>query len=67
MPALYGSSAPAALAATMHRAWVDFARSGRPGWPAYDVDARVTMTFDLDSALVHDPRSEQRLLWEGVR
>ena len=65
--ALYGSSPPGELAATMHRAWVDFARSGRPGWPAYDLETRATMTFDVDSALVHDPRPEQRILWEGVR
>ena len=64
---LYGSSPPAELAATMHRAWVDFARSGRPGWDAYDVDTRATMTFDVDSALVRDPRPEQRVLWDGIR
>ena len=65
--ALYGSSPPAELAAVMHRAWVDFARSGRPGWGAYDLDTRATMTFDVDSTLVHDPRSEQRVLWDGIR
>lgn len=64
---LYGSSPPAELAATMHRAWVDFARSGRPGWDAYELQTRATMTFDVDSALVHDPRSEQRVLWDGIR
>jgi para-nitrobenzyl esterase len=64
---LYGSSPSAALAATMHRAWVEFARSGRPGWAAYDLDTRATMTFDLDSTVVHDPRPEQRVLWEGIR
>jgi len=64
---LYGSSPPAELAATMHRAWVDFARSGRPGWDAYDRDTRATMTFDVDSTLVRDPRSEQRVLWDGIR
>ena len=65
--ALYGSSPPAELAATMHRAWVEFARSGRPGWEAYDPDTRATMTFDVDSTLVHDPRPEQRVLWESIR
>ena len=63
----YGASPPAELAATMHRAWVDFARSGRPGWDAYDLQTRATMTFDVDSALVHDPRPEQRILWDGIR
>jgi para-nitrobenzyl esterase len=65
--ALYGSSPPGELAATMHRAWVDFARSGRPGWAAYDLQTRATMTFDVDSVLVHDPRPEQRVLWDGIR
>ncbi len=65
--ALYGSSPPAGLAATMHRAWVDFARSGRPGWAPYDLDTRATMTFGPDSTLIHDPRPEQRALWEGIR
>jgi para-nitrobenzyl esterase len=65
--ALYGSSAPAGLAATMHRAWVDFARSGQPGWPAYDLATRATMTFDVDSTVVHDPRPERRVLWDGIR
>jgi len=60
--ALYGSSPPAGLAAAMHRAWIDFARSGRPGWDAYDPGARATMVFDLDSKLVYDPRAEQRVL-----
>jgi len=64
---LYGSSPPAELAATMHRAWVDFARSGRPGWDAYDPQTRATMTFDVDSAVVHDPRAEKRILWDGIR
>ncbi|HEY6294950.1 MAG TPA: carboxylesterase family protein, partial [Streptosporangiaceae bacterium] len=64
---LYGSSPPAELAATMHRAWVDFARSGRPGWDAYDPQTRATMTFDVDSAVDHDPRAEKRILWDGIR
>ena len=64
---LYGSSPPPALAATMHKAWVDFARSGRPGWAAYDPDTRATMTFDLDSTVTNDPRAERRVLWEGIR
>ena len=65
--ALYGSSPPAEVAAAMHRAWIEFARSGRPGWAAYDLGTRATMTFDLDSTLVYDPRAEQRAVWEGIR
>jgi para-nitrobenzyl esterase len=65
--ALYGSSPPAELAAVMHRAWVDFARSGQPGWDAYTPATRATMTFALTSTLNHDPRPQQRTAWEGIR
>jgi para-nitrobenzyl esterase len=65
--ALYGASPPAELAAAMHRAWIDFARSGQPGWDAYNPATRATMTFALTSTLSHDPRPEQRAAWEGIR
>jgi para-nitrobenzyl esterase len=65
--ALYGSSPPAELAAAMHKAWIDFARSGQPGWDAYSPATRATMTFALTSTLSHDPRPEQRTAWEGIR
>ena len=64
---LYGSGPPAELAAAMHKAWIDFARSGQPGWDAYTPGTRATMTFALTSALSHDPRHEQRIAWEGIR
>jgi para-nitrobenzyl esterase len=64
---VYGSSPPAELAAAMHRAWVDFARSGAPGWAAYDLGTRATMTFDVDSAVIDDPRPDRRRLWEAIR
>jgi len=65
--ALAGASPPAELAAAMHGAWVDFARTGRPGRDAYDRGTRATMTFDVDSRLVHDPRPGRRMVWDGVR
>jgi para-nitrobenzyl esterase len=65
--ALYGSSPPAELAAAMHKAWIDFARSGQPGWDAYTPATRATMTFGLTSTLSHDPRPQQRTAWEGIR
>jgi carboxylesterase type B len=51
----------------MHAAWIGFARSGDPGWPKYDLTRRATMRFDTSSEVVDDPRSRERLLWEGVR
>jgi para-nitrobenzyl esterase len=64
---LMGSDPPQSLADTMHTAWVSFAASGDPGWPRYDLDRRTTMRFDTTSAVVSDPRSAERELWEGQR
>jgi len=38
-------AAPAGLAARMHGAWVAFARTGNPGWPAYDPQTRTVEYF----------------------
>ena len=64
---LLGTDPPQQLADTMHAAWVAFASSGDPGWPKYDLSRRATMRFDTTSAVVDDPRSGERALWEGVR
>lgn len=64
---LYGTQAPAELAAAMHGAWISFARSGQPGWDGYDAATRATMTFGSTSAVVRDPRPEQRAVWDGIR
>jgi para-nitrobenzyl esterase len=52
------------IADTMHRAWIAFARTGDPGWPAYDTERRATMRFDVDSRVVDDPEGEQRRAWD---
>ncbi|MGW8351632.1 carboxylesterase/lipase family protein [Streptomyces wedmorensis] len=64
---LLGAHPPQALADAMHGAWVSFATTGDPGWPAYDEDTRATMTFTTTPTVVSDPRARERLLWEGVR
>jgi para-nitrobenzyl esterase len=64
---LMGDGAPQQLADAMHAAWVAFASDGDPGWPRYDLEQRTTMRFDTIQQLVEDPRSEERLLWEGLR
>jgi len=64
---LLGDNPPQELADTMHAAWVSFATSGDPGWPAYDLGRRATMRFNTTSRVVDDPRSWERALWEGVR
>ncbi|GAA3375621.1 carboxylesterase family protein [Streptomyces sannanensis] len=64
---MLGAHPPQTVADAMHGAWVAFAKTGDPGWPAYDRSSRTTMTFDVDPAPEHDPRADERLLWEGVR
>lgn len=57
------------VADAMSAAWIAFARSGSPNgpglavWPAYSVQARSTMTFDVVSRSVDDPlRGEHSVL-----
>jgi para-nitrobenzyl esterase len=55
-----------ALSDRMMRTFVDFARSGSPGWPAYELATRQTMVFDAESRVVNDPRRRERLLFAAV-
>ena len=64
---LVGTAPPRQLADTMHAAWVAFATNGDCGWPKYDPSRKTTMRFDITSAVVDNPRSAERSLWEGVR
>lgn len=61
-----GANPPASLAEAMHGAWVAFAKTGDPGWPAYDLATRTTKRFDATSSLVNDPERATRDLWEDV-
>ncbi|MGW0041010.1 carboxylesterase/lipase family protein [Rhodococcus sp. NPDC003348] len=63
---LTGPHPPQDLADEMHRAWVDFVRTGDPGWPAYGAD-RTVRVFGGDAEHVKDPRPELRALWHGIR
>ncbi|MEU5217685.1 carboxylesterase family protein [Streptomyces sp. NPDC020807] len=66
---MVGDDPPQGLADAMHAAWVAFAKTGDPGWKAYDGVTRTTMVFaDASGGTpVDDPRPGERLLWEGVR
>jgi para-nitrobenzyl esterase len=64
---LMGTHPPQHVADAMHAAWVAFATNGTPGWPQFDLPRRATMRFDTTSELVEDPRSAERVLWEGRR
>ena len=47
-------------------AFVRFARTGDPGWPAYDLNRRQTMIFDTESRVANDPRGWERELFARV-
>ncbi len=55
-----------AIADTMHAAWIAFARTGDPGWPAYDLDRRATQRFDTTTEVLDDPMGDERELWTGI-
>jgi len=56
---------PQVVADAMSSAWLAFARTGDPGWPAYDKTRRATMIFDLDSRVADDPNPGVRRVLQG--
>lgn len=44
-----------------------FARSGNPGWQAYDLDERATMRIDVERQLLSDPEPDLRAVWDSTR
>ena len=62
---------PQVVADQMSAAWLAFARTGDPNtagvptWPAYDVEQRATMMFDLESKVANDPNAEVRAVVRG--
>lgn len=64
---LVGEGAPQDVSDTMHRAWVDFATTGDPGWSAWTPDEPAVMTFGGSSgasSLVDGwPRQDELALW----
>ncbi len=60
------------LADLMSGALLAFARTGNPNtpalpaWPAYDLETRTTMVFDVSPAAVRDPRGGERRLFEAA-
>lgn len=60
------SHARQAMSDTVMNAFVRFARTGNPGWPAYDLGRRATMVFDTSSRVVNDPRKWERELFARV-
>ncbi|MFI1766594.1 carboxylesterase/lipase family protein [Streptomyces sp. NPDC020800] len=64
---LLGDTPPQVLADRMHGAWVSFATTGDPGWPAHDERHRAVRRFATAPGTVHDPRGGLRALWDDVR
>ena len=55
-----------AMSDRMMDAFVRFARTGDPGWAAYDLAKRQTMIFDIESRVENDPRQWERELFARV-
>ncbi len=53
-----------AVADQFATAIVGFARTGDPGWPAYDATTRATQRIGLEPDLVKDPDADLRELWQ---
>ncbi|MGW2385429.1 carboxylesterase/lipase family protein [Streptomyces sp. NPDC001658] len=55
-----------ALTARFQSAWTGFARTGDPGWPAYDeASGRLTQVLDAEPEVRAYPEEAVRRLWEG--
>lgn len=55
-----GRDTPQELATDMHKAWVQFAQNGQPGWEQWG-PARPVKTFDgVSNGVVYAPRDEER-------
>ena len=54
------------LAVEMQDAWLAFARSGDPGWPAYDTVKRATRRLGRNGDLDWDPQGAERAFWDGL-
>lgn len=55
-----------AMSERLMDAFVRFARTGDPGWPAYTLTDRSTMLFDTHSRVVSDPRAWERELFARI-
>jgi len=55
------------LAERMSRAWIEFAKTGNPGWTPYSLAERPTMVFDAESRVEKDPFGDERRVWEDKR
>ena len=64
----FGRGAAAdALSGALRTAWTGFARSGEPGWPAYEPNTRQTMILgNAPPRVVNRPQEERRLAFAPI-
>ncbi|MFF2618506.1 carboxylesterase/lipase family protein [Kitasatospora sp. NPDC058046] len=53
------------VSAELRRAWVRFATTGEPGWPAFDPELQLTRVLDARSETVRYPEQAARRIWAG--
>ncbi|WP_048876388.1 carboxylesterase/lipase family protein [Saccharomonospora saliphila] len=51
------------LSREMRRAWVSFAGTGDPGWPAYDAERALTRIWDVPPSVAPHPEQTSRRIW----
>ncbi|MFC6878524.1 MULTISPECIES: carboxylesterase/lipase family protein [Actinomadura] len=54
-----------AVSRELQRAWVSFAKTGAPGWPAHGPEGRLTRVLDAESTTMPYPEEVSRRIWEG--
>ncbi|MFC8566510.1 carboxylesterase/lipase family protein [Streptomyces sp. NPDC057245] len=54
-----------ALSSRFRSSWTAFARTGDPGWPAYDTVRRLVQVLDTEPTVAPYPQETSRRLWEG--
>ncbi|MEZ5549722.1 MAG: hypothetical protein R3E82_02405 [Pseudomonadales bacterium] len=63
---MLGDNPPGSLAVAMQDAWIRFARTGDPGWPAWGADSRQVMRWDTEPAVVDDLEADRASVWRAV-
>ena len=54
------------LSGAIQDAWLAFAHTGDPGWPAWNAESRPTQQFDIERPVLADPMATERRVWDGV-
>ena len=63
---MLGDNPPGSLAVAMQDAWIRFARTGDPGWPAWGPESRQVMRWGTEPAVVDDPEADRASVWRAV-